>query len=87
MKNIYITWHNEWTQLGKKFNWYTATLINLEFENDWHCGNWEFRFVLLGLGFTLVYDYGFDESVVGQRLKSAEETNEELDKKIEEILK
>lgn len=79
MKNIYITWHNEWSQLGKKFNWYTFTPISVEFENDVHTKTWEFRFILLGLGFTLVYDIDFDNSEVGQKL-------EDLDKKIDDIL-
>ena len=84
MKNIYITWHNEWSQLGQKFNWYTATVINLEFENEPYTGGIEMRFVLLGLGFTFRYNYDWENSEVG---KLTEKSIEELDKKIEDILK
>lgn len=91
MKNFYITWHNEWSQLGKKFNWHTATLINIEFENDIHTQTLEFMFVLFGFGFTIVYDFGFDNSKIGKQLKEIKENlqeyTEELDKKIDDILK
>lgn len=87
MKNIYLTIHNEWNQLGKKFNWYTATLINIEFENEPYTGGLEMRFILFGLGFTLRYNYDFENSPTGKKVKEHfEESIEELDKKIDDLL-
>ena len=78
MKNIYITWYNEWKQLGKKFNWYTFNFITLELENEPFTGGVELTFVLLGFGFTLRYNYDWENSPVG---KHAEEYLESIEDK------
>ena len=79
MENFYITFHNEWKQWGKKFNWYTSTFFNLSLENEPYTGGVEFMFMILGLGFTARYNYDWENSKVGMSIK-------ELDEKIEEIL-
>lgn len=50
-ENMFIYGINEWPQLSGKWNWRTFTLINLEFEDDISMGGYEFKFILLGLGF------------------------------------
>lgn len=47
----FIETHNDWLQLFNTFNWYTFTLINIEFENDNFTHGYEFIFIILGLGF------------------------------------
>ena len=79
MENFYITFHNEWKQWGKKFNWYTFTFFHLSFENEPYTGGVELMFMILGLGFTARYNYDWENSKVGMSIK-------ELDEKIDEIL-
>lgn len=47
---------NEWVQLLHTFNWYTFTLINIEYEDDVFTGGYEFTFILLGLGLRIRYN-------------------------------
>ncbi len=87
MKNIYITWHNEWKQIGKDFGWYTFSPLILSFEWDKSSGGVELCIVILGLGGTLRYNYDFENSPTGKKVEEYTEwTNEELEKKIDEIL-
>jgi len=55
-KHWLIEGTNEWHQIIGKFNWYTATLINLYFEKDDMTYGYEFIFTLLGLGFRIRYN-------------------------------
>jgi len=72
----FIHVRNEWSQLCGKYNWYSFTFCQIYFEDEKMTGGWEFEFMLLGLGFRVRYNYAFEQSEAGQRLK-------ELDKKKE----
>jgi hypothetical protein len=56
MDRLLIEFINDWAQFHGTWNWYTFTLINIEFENDVMCHGYEFYFVILGLGFRIRYN-------------------------------
>ena len=68
---------NDWAQLrteeGHQWNWYTFTFIQIEIENDVMMGDYEFTFILLGLGFYTRYHY------------TDTETTDKLKKQVESI--
>lgn len=72
---------NQWNQFKGKWNWYTATLLLVEFENDIWTGGAEFTFIILGLGFRIRWNYNFENSHVGKRIMSSE--TQKFIKKIE----
>lgn len=47
---------NQWSQLIGKWNWYTMTFIQLEFEKEDMAYGYEFIFIILGLGFRIRYN-------------------------------
>lgn len=56
-ESAFIHTINDWEQVFGKWNWYTFTLIKIEFENDTNFAQGiEFEFVLLGLGFRFRYN-------------------------------
>jgi hypothetical protein len=56
MDRLLIEFVNDWRQLVGSWNWYTFTLINIEFENDVMTHGYEFYFVILGLGIRIRYN-------------------------------
>ena len=56
MDRFLIEFINDWKQLTGKWNWYTFTFINIEFENDIMSHGYEFYFVVLGLGIRIRYN-------------------------------
>ena len=68
MKNIYITFHNEWKQIGKDFGWYTFSPFSLSFEWDRSTGGVEMNLIILGFGATLRYNYDWENSPVGRKI-------------------
>lgn len=65
---------NDWSFLWSNFNWYSFHFIHIYFENDVMTGGLEFECVILGLGFRVRYNYAFDESETGKRLKEYEDS-------------
>jgi hypothetical protein len=65
----------EWSQLFWKFNWYTFTVINIEFEKDDMVHGYEFRVIVLGLGFRIRYN---TDKALEQFEEWAKEVNEGL---------
>lgn len=55
--DLFIEIINDWSQLFRKHNWYTAHLIHVYFENDVMTGGYEFEFIVLGLGIRVRYNY------------------------------
>ena len=47
---------NQWKQLWGGYNWYTVTLIQIEFERELMAYGYEFIFTMLGLGFRVRYN-------------------------------
>lgn len=76
---------NQWNQLKGKWNWYTATLLLVEFENDIWTGGAEFTFIILGLGFRVRWNYNFEGSEVGKHVMSMD--TQKFIKKIESMTK
>lgn len=56
MKNWLIEGINQWEQLFGKWNWYTWTLVQVEFEKENMAYGYEFLFILFGLGFRIRYN-------------------------------
>jgi hypothetical protein len=56
MERLFIELINDWKQFHGSWNWYTFTLINIEFENDAMTHGYEFYFVILGLGIRIRYN-------------------------------
>lgn len=83
-ENWVVSFKNEWLQIGRKFNWYSFTLINICFENEVYTGGVEFEIVLLGFRLFIRYNYGFEESEVGKIVKKYEK---QLCKKSKKTLK
>jgi len=63
---------NEWSQLFGKWNWYSFTIIKLEFENDIMCPGYELYFVLLGLGFYFRVNRSWEGTEIEKRLEEVE---------------
>ena len=55
-KHWLIDFRNDWKQLFGKYNWYTFTVIQLDFEKENMAYGYEFNFVLLGLGVYIRYN-------------------------------
>jgi len=51
-----ISFYNEYGQLLEKCNWYTFTVLNVEFENDKMTGGYELKVCLLGFAFIIRYN-------------------------------
>lgn len=47
----------DWSQFFKSCNWYNFRFAHIEIEDDHMMGDFEIIFVILGLGFTLIYNY------------------------------
>ncbi len=56
-KGWFIDWIEEWSQIFGGCNWYTFTLIRIEFENDAILGGIETTWIILGLGFRLRWNH------------------------------
>jgi hypothetical protein len=79
-KNFFLEFKNEWTQLVGKYNWYTVTFIQIEFENDLFTGGYEFVFILLGLGFRLRYNTKKFYELEAQWQKETDEAVDEMNR-------
>ena len=66
---------NNWKQLLGTWNWYTWTLIHVEFEKENMAYGFEFMFVLLGFGFRIRYN-------TDKALEQFDEWEEEIGKEI-----
>ena len=73
---------NEWKQLyeplilkGTKYNWITFHPIHIMLEDDIMSGGYEFEFIVMGFGIRTRWNYGFEDSEVGNIL--AENLREE----------
>lgn len=55
-KHIF-TWHEDYSQLFQKCNWYDFTFIEISFENDKVMDGFEAVFMFLGLGFRWYWNY------------------------------
>lgn len=84
-KKCFITLINDWSQFWGKWNWITAHILQVYFENEPMTGGWEFEFIVLGLGFRFRYNYAFEESEAGQAIKEYEEEKKKEEKKKEEF--
>lgn len=60
MMRMTIRFIEEWSQWFTPCNWYDFHVIHCHFENDWKFGQFEFRFIILGLGFLLTWVYDGD---------------------------
>jgi len=76
-EKCFINPRNDWEQFrtkeGHKWNWVTFTFIQIEIEDDKMLGDYEFTFILFGLGFYIRYHY------------TDTETSEKIKKQVEEI--
>lgn len=70
MKNFYITFHNEWKQIGKDYGWYTFSPFSLSFEWDRSTGGVEMNLIILGFGATFRYNYDWENSPVGKKVEN-----------------
>lgn len=46
----FVEWHEDWSQLFRRCNWYTFTFFRFEVEDDRIMGGVESTLILLGLG-------------------------------------
>jgi hypothetical protein len=63
---------NDWKQLRGKWNWYTFTFIQIEFENDVWTHGVECYFVLLGIGVRIRYNKSTFDRWADDLLKNSE---------------
>jgi hypothetical protein len=71
-------WCNEWKQLWGKYNWYSFTLVNINYEKQDFTHGHEFTFIVLGLGFWLrinnpTFDEWTDEMMKDMELDNREQ--------------
>jgi hypothetical protein len=55
--------HEEWSQLVSKYNWYTCTLCRIEFENDAILGAYEATAILIGIGLRVRWNHTRTETM------------------------
>jgi hypothetical protein len=79
-KNSFIEGYQEWSQILKKFNWYSFTLIDICFENETWLGGIEFTFIILGVGIRFRWNY--KPEILDKMVEEAEkEINEKIKQK------
>lgn len=69
---LHVTWLQQWTGLFGRNNWYDFDLVHLYVEWDRMLGGVELSAVLLGLGFTLRYNYAETEAWLDIKRRAAD---------------
>lgn len=67
----------EWSQWFAPCNWYDFHIFHCHFENDWKFGDFDFRFIILGIGFWVTWTYDADTEFRRQIMKQVEELGDE----------
>lgn len=66
-QRFFADFHQQWSSLIGRYNWYDFTLIKVQGEFAPYSGRWELELALLGLGMrlTYIYDHSFNEEMTG----------------------
>lgn len=76
-KRFLFSYIFEWSQLVGKWNWYTFTAIQINFEYEKMTEGLEFMFILLGIGFRIRYNLPASDAIFKEWEKKVQEAIKE----------
>ena len=72
-----VSFIEEWSQWFEPCNWYDFHIIHCMFENDEQFGQYEFSFIVLGVGFRLTWVYNPDTKFRQEIMEQVKEITDE----------